>query len=105
EPRRGITFHLDFAPENAARLALEIAAIAGPVDEIRADQRDRQRQDHQSAKDDKKSRQCFAPAVEARLQYPDQRVDKVASCRGARQSAGSPLIRPFGPPSPRGEKK
>ena len=50
QTRAGLALDGDAAPEDRARLALELAAVRGPVDEIRRDQRREQRQHEQAAK-------------------------------------------------------
>jgi hypothetical protein len=62
QPRRGIAAHLDVAPEDTARLALEGGTIVRPVDEWRDHQRRRQRQHDQPAYGDEKSGQLPSPA-------------------------------------------
>jgi hypothetical protein len=49
------------AAEDAARLALEIRTVGGPVDEIRTDKRRRQDDDNQAADDDEKPGQYPSP--------------------------------------------
>ncbi len=80
QARRGRSADLHIAPEDARHLALEIAAIGRPVDEIRPDQRRRQRQDDQSADGDEEPGQFNSPErYEMRTSvYPHERVDKEA---------------------------
>ena len=89
QPRRRLALDGDLAAEDGARLALEIGAVARPVDKIRRHQRRGQRQHEKATKDHEQPCQHQSPAyglIESAALYPHQRVDKVAICNVSRRA-------------------